>query len=123
MRAPAAAGPSNGESARALPAASRRQSANRCAPSPVRAVDVRKRAGMIWSVSTSSRGRTTTRDASVVNGLIGSGSVEELARVGDRAGDRGRRRGERAGEEGAAAGTLTALEVAVARAHGVLAAA
>src|SRR4051812_34441886 len=46
--------------------------------------------------------------------------ARERPRVGDLAADRGRGRGQGAGEEGAAALALTALEVAVAGAHGVL---
>ena len=55
-------------SGRTAPSASARQSANRCAPSPVRLVVFRKRAGMIWSVSMLSRPIATAGPSNRVSG-------------------------------------------------------
>ena len=78
---------------------------------------------MIWSVSISLTGRTTTREVKVVNGSMVClhSTYSNGARIGDLAGDGGGGGGERAGQEGAPAFALAAFEVAVAGADRVLA--
>ncbi len=61
-RAPSASGRFRAKPGVALPSFSHRQSAKSAFPRPSRVVVTRKRAGMIWSVSTFSTGSTTVRE-------------------------------------------------------------
>ncbi len=79
----------------------------------------RKRAGMIWSVSTFSAESRTACEVRVVK--LAMSIQRQSPDVGDFAGDGGRGGGERRGEEGAAALALATFEVAVAGADRVLA--
>src|SRR3974390_1345191 len=63
-------------------------------------------------------GSTTVRERTIFKGSTMRPS-KQLARVGDPSAHRARRGRERAREQRAAARTLAALEIAIARAHGV----
>ena len=126
--APMAPGAWSGRARREAPAASARQSAKSALAEARFVVVLRKRAGMIWSVSMSSLARATTcARLKAVNGSRRSSASAlpplEKAPAGrrrarataDAAAVRRRRR------EGASPSPWPPLEVAVARAHGVLA--
>src|SRR5262249_16853001 len=77
---------------------------------------------MIWSVSMLSAGSTTVPEVSVVKRSIGWAPPSgELAGVGHPPAHGARGRSEWARKERTGAGSLTAFEVAIARADGVLA--
>src|SRR5216684_3845649 len=92
------------------PSGSVRQSKNRPASKPVRAMLLRNCLGMIWSVSTSTRSSGATRPVWRVNASIGSAPIP-LANVDEVPGDRGGGGHRRAHQVGAAALALATLEI------------
>ena len=106
------------------PVGRRRQSAKTLSPRPRLSVIFRKRAGMIWSVSTSSTGQDDVgrrqRRERALRLDASRGTSRQRPRVDHAPGDGRRGRGERGREERAASPSLPPLEVAVAGAHGVL---
>src|SRR5262252_1936844 len=97
------------------PSGRNRQSKNRPASKPVRAMLLRNCLGMIWSVSTSTRSSGATRPVWRVNGSIASAPIP-LANVDEVAGDRGGGGHRRAHQVRTATFALASLEVAIRRA-------
>src|SRR6476659_8327919 len=99
-----------------LPFASYRQSLNSCLSRPSLLMVLRKRAGMIWSVSMLSIDSGTSRLSNVVNFFM-----RETPYVGNSSGYGSCGGGERAGEERTSALALTAFEVTIADRYRILA--
>src|SRR5690606_30945718 len=107
------------KSAFGFPSLSYRQSRNRFSPKPSRVVALRKRAGMIWSVSIFSMGSGTAVLFRVMNFsllilfVVVYTSLDQLSHVGYPSCDGGCGCHQGAGQEGARFGTLASFEIPV----------